>query len=155
MRNKKFRFALIGVGVLLIFLSVMIINDHRERNLGDLVKYKQGDFLMLGFTQGGIPEGKAFSWNNKDEEPADELIEFLSKYHVKRISKDEYPVYFGSDIDMFHFTITHRNANPVIMDVLEDKVHFYVGDYYEVLNGPIDMEWVAKYNEKYLNQYKE
>lgn len=152
MENRKFKYLIIGVIALVIFFSLKIINDYREKNLVDLVSYKPTDFLSLGIIvdKSAVPEDKAFEWFAKDKEPTDELLEFLGQYRVKKINEEEFNQSLNKGGE---FTISHSKVNPAIALLLENNVHIYVGDYYKVVNGPIDMEWLRNYNEKYSGLY--
>lgn len=156
MKNRKFRYLIIGIIAITIFFSLKIINDYRERNLVDLISYKPTDYYSLGFTKdrNNVAENKAFEWFSKDKEPTDELMEFLSQYRVKRINEESFNENLNNE-ELFEFTISHSNENPAIVWILENRVHIFVGNYYEVINGPIDMEWIRKYNEKYRELYGE
>jgi tRNA (adenine22-N1)-methyltransferase len=44
--------------------------------------------------------------------------------------------------------------NPAIVMSYGNSVHVLVGNYYEVVNGPIDMEWIRNYHEKYNAFYE-
>jgi len=53
------------------------------------------------------------------------------------------------------FDIYHSKAKPSIVRVYGNSVHILVGNYYEISNGPIDLEWIRKYNEKYNDLYED
>lgn len=156
MKSKKLKILGIGIIILAIFFSLKIINDYRERDLISLINYKPSDFLSLGVTLdiNGVQEGKGFEWFTKDKEPADELMEFLSQYSVKKINEDKFNEIRESR-ERIEFDIYHSKANPSIFGLYENNVHILVGNYYEITNGPIDMEWIRKYHEKNNNLYKE
>ncbi|SOC43877.1 hypothetical protein [Ureibacillus acetophenoni] len=148
MKNKKLWYLIAGIVVILIICSLKIVNDYRERNLVDLITYKPAEFYSLGFIKNEVPEYKAYSWFTKDKEPADELMDFLSQYRVKKISEEEFNQGMFS-VEKFEFTITHSKANPAIIFAYENVVHIVAGNYYEIENGPIDMEWITSFHAKY------
>lgn len=153
MMSKKSIYIIIAV---IIFFSLKTFNDYRERNLDDLISYKHGDFYSLGFTKDRemVPDNRADEWLTEEKQPVDELMEFLSQYRVKKVSEETFKEKINSE-ESFEFTITHSKANPSIVWVFENRVHILVGNYYEVKNGPIDMEWIKKYNKKYREEYEE
>ena len=155
MINKKFTYVTIGFIVVIAFLSLKVINDYRERDLDDVISYKPTYFFALGFTKdiNQLEEDKGYEWYTKDKEPIEELMEFLSQYRVKKISEEKYNEIRNSKIE-FEFTITHLKEKPAIVMSHGNSVHVLVGSYYEVVNGPIDMEWIRNYHEKYNAFYE-
>ena len=155
MKNRKLRYLIIGVVVIALYLSLKVITDHRERNLVDLINYKPTDFHSLGFIKDirQVPENKFYEWFTTDNEPTDELMEFLSQYRVKKINEEKFNESLN-EVEKFDFTITHLNANPAIVFLYEESAHIAVGNYYEIVNGPTDMEWVRNYHEKHRELYE-
>lgn len=153
-KNIKFRIGLILA--LTIFFSLKTFNDYRERNLVDLIGYKSSDYYSLEFTREGskITEGHFFDWFTKDKEPTNELLEFLSQYRVKKINEEKVTANLNNE-ERVEFYISHSKANPAIIWIRENDVHILVGNYYKVVNGPIDMEWIKNYNEKYKELYQQ
>lgn len=147
------KYLLIICSIFIFIFSFNLVNDHRERDLDDLIKYRNNDFHSIGFTKDLIPEGHAFEWWTEDEMAADELIQFLSQYQVVKINEEDYHSRFYEKSESFHFTIQHKEANPVILDVRDDVVHLYTGNYYEIVNGPVDMGWIHLFHLKYLEKY--
>lgn len=153
MKNKKLWYLIIGILAISLFYSLKLFNDYRERNLVDLISYKPAEFYSFGFIKNEVPEYKAYSWFTKDMEPADELMNFLSQYRAKKISEEEFnQSMFG--VEKFEFTITHSKANPAIVFAYENVVHIVAGNYYEIVNGPIDMEWINSFHAKYQGMYE-
>jgi penicillin V acylase-like amidase (Ntn superfamily) len=136
-------------------VSLKTFNDLRERNIDDLISYKPTDFYSIGFTKdrNNIPVDRWSEWWTNDRKPADELIEFLSQYRVKKVNEDAFNDHLNKD--SFEFTISNSDANPIIVHAVKGHVHILVGNYYEIVNGPIDIEWIRKYNEKHLKSYRE
>lgn len=155
MRKRKVVF-IISILAIAIFFSLKIINEHRERNLADLITYRSNDFQSLGFVLdiGEMTEGSGYEWLTQDKRPAEKLLEFLGKYQVKKIDEEEYQENVN-DLATVEFIISHVKANSSMVWVLEDRIHIFVGDYYKVVNGPVDMEWLKKYNEENKVLYAE
>lgn len=145
--------------MIMILFSLKLVNDYRERNLADLINYKQTDFNSLGFTAdwNNIQANNAYEWFTNDKEPADELLEFLSHYRVKKIKEKEFNrnLYKEDVFGEFEFTISHTKANPALVWVFENNVHILGKNYYKLVNGPVDIEWIKKYNDKYKEVYDE
>lgn len=152
MKNIRLRNLIIGIIVVIIIISLKTVNDYRERNLVDLIKYKSTDFLSLGFTTDGnkVQGNKGYEWFTEDKKPADELLEFLGQYRVKKINEEEFSGNLNKEeIFEFNFTISHSKAKPALVWVFGNKIHILSKGYYKVVNGPVEVEWIRRYNEKY------
>ena len=147
MKNNKFRYVALCFIVIIAFISIKAFTDSQERNLADVISYKSTDFYSFGFIKdiNKVPEDKGYEWFTKDMERTDELMEFLSQYRVKKVSEETFNVNRKNE-EKFEFTITHSKTNPAIVMAYESGVHVLVGSYYEVVNGPIDMEWIRNYH---------
>ncbi|MCG3086663.1 hypothetical protein [Sporosarcina cyprini] len=152
----KLRYVTIFIVAMAIFFSLKVFNEYRERNLVDVMRYKSSDFYALGVIKdvNEVPKDKGYEWYTKDKEPVNELLEYLGSYRVKKIKEEEFTAnqYQG---ERFEFTITHAKSNPSIVWIGANHVQVLVGNYYEVVNGPIDMEWIEEFNEKYKESYRE
>ncbi len=49
MKNKKLKYIISGILVLIVFISLRKINENRERNFDDLIPYKHRDFESFSF----------------------------------------------------------------------------------------------------------
>ncbi|MED3654952.1 hypothetical protein P4489_11615 [Heyndrickxia sporothermodurans] len=137
----------------LIIISFQFWNDHRERNLAELIRFNPHDFAYIGFTMNKIPENKTFEWITEKVKPANELIETIGMYRVIRITEKEYNKALSEE--KFEFTISHKTMPESIVFGTRNYLHILPGNYYKVLNGPIKMEWIRSYSEKYRKQYQE
>lgn len=128
---RKLRYVTILIVAMAIFFSLKVFNEYRERTLVDVMGYKSSDFYALGVIKNvnDVPKDKGYEWFTKD--------------------KDQYKD------ERFEFTITHAKSNPSIVWIGANYVQVLVGNYYEVVNGPIDMEWIEEFNEKYKESYRE
>lgn len=160
MKNKRLRFLIYTIIIFTLIFTFKTINEYRERNFADLINYKSKDNYLLSFTKDreNIAHGIGAEWWTNKKEPTNELIEFLSQYQVKKVNEETFKKHAFSYLnkkETFEFTITHMKKNPVIVFVSEDYAHIFVGDYYKIINGPIDMKWIKKFNEKNKELYTE
>ncbi|MFC7321660.1 hypothetical protein [Halobacillus campisalis] len=148
MQGRTRRYVIMAIIILGIFFSLKILNDYREKSLVDVISYHPGDYQSLGFTndRGNVSSDQVYEWWSYDKEPADELIEFLRQYRVKKIKYEKFEERLTKE-ESFEFAIRHSNANPVTGMVMENVIHMYNEDYYEVVNGPVNMEWIEEYSQ--------
>ncbi|MDE5415257.1 hypothetical protein [Alkalihalobacterium chitinilyticum] len=140
---KRKWFLIIGL-VIIIFFSINIFNDYRAKGLDDLISFNSTDFDSFVFNEGH----EHLEVRTDKKEHAEKLDDFLSQYRVKRMNDNEW----DSDVseeEGFMLTIYSKNK-PIMASIYERRVHFLnEGKYYNVLNGPIDMDWVNNYIQEY------
>lgn len=143
--KKKFR-----MGVMLgVFLVIVIAwgvntwNSNRVKDIGEMIDFNQNEFVSMELSYS--INGTNGEWSTESAETTKELIDFLSAYKVK---KDE-----GSNLlgDYLEIQINDTTSKPLLIHITEDKVHYLVGKYYKLLNGPINLKWV----EDYINRHNE
>lgn len=72
---------------------------------------------------------------------AEELMDFLSQYSVKKMKSSDWDTDVSNE-DGFYLVV--YGENPSVIGIFEERL---IADdaYYELVNGPIDMEWVEGY----------
>jgi hypothetical protein len=141
---KHKRYLLIGLAAIIIFFSIKIYNEYREKGLNDLISYDLSKFDYLVFNE-GIEQ---FQARTDQAEHAKKLNDFFRQYRVKKMRDDEW----NSDVSNergFNLTI-YTNGKPIIAHIYENRLLFLNdGNYYTIVNGPIDMEWIKSYMEEF------
>lgn len=158
MKTRKVKYVAIPLIIIIavvLFFALKILNDHRARDLVDLIGYDASDFQALGITMdwNEVAEDSAYEWFTENQEPANELIAFLSHYRVKRVDEQEFMDNL-EDGERMEITLSHKKGKTSMVWIHEEDIHILVGNYYEVINGPIDMAWLKSYNEKYKELYQ-
>ncbi|GLO65249.1 hypothetical protein MACH08_10330 [Oceanobacillus kimchii] len=79
------------------------------------------------------------------------MVEFLSQYQVKKINDRDW----NSDVSKeTGFMIEIRTENEVVMASIYENQLMSInnnGDYYKVVNGPIEIRWVYDYIKGFDN----
>lgn len=133
-----------GIIVIVLLFSWNVYDDHREKSLVDLISYQPSSFTMM--TAFGISD-----WRTEELEAVEELKGFLSKYRVKKIRDSEWDSNVSGE-EGFSFMI-HMEGKSTGASIYESRILSYnKSSYYKVLNGPIDMEWIESFKEKYGNE---
>lgn len=129
------------VGALLIWKTT---NDYKEKSLSDVINYDVSKFVHFAFEYRGHEND---SWISDDNKTFEELLNFLSKYEVKKVKY--------SDVDIKNkeegfgiFVLSKGKSDTDMYTFWENYVSVGGSNHYELLNGPIDMEWFKAYNEK-------
>lgn len=141
---KSKRYFVIGA-IILIFLSIKFYDDHRVKGLGDVIEYDINKFETLAFNEGYMD---SFDWRTDQKEHAEKLDDFLSQYLVKKMKDKEWNPDLSEEKG-FKMTI-YTKGDPIIAFIYEYRLLFLNEQhYYEVVNGPIDINWVESYVEKF------
>lgn len=126
-------------------ISTTFYNEYKEKNLTTLLGEEPTHVESLEFRLDGSEV-----WRNNSEEVFNELFDFLNQYQVKKISDSEW----NSDVSKetsFKLTV-YTESDIIIASVHEDRLSLLSnrnGGYYSVLNGPINIEWITNFNQKY------
>src|SRR5690606_38179317 len=130
-------FTTVMIMVPILLFAFMVFHDYKEKDLDDVIRFNTAevDYYMINDEKvtGETLHGKV-------------LKDFLSQYRVKKMKDREW----DSDVSKekgFRITI-YSNGKPISANIYENRLHFKnSGEYYTVLNGPIDVEWVEEYQE--------
>ncbi|MFS1511467.1 hypothetical protein VQL36_03375 [Chengkuizengella sp. SCS-71B] len=164
MKKKNFKNVFIGIVVILFLLFIFKnFNDYREGNLADLIIYEQEILFGLGFAEGSNKSPRSnwkSTWLEDDKETVEKLIDFLSQYQVKKINSKQYDEEFNQkdksvEEEIFEFEILHKGNTGTSMYLLGDRIHIRNKGYYDVLNGPIDSDWLSDFFKKIYERNKE
>ncbi|WP_422122438.1 hypothetical protein DHX103_11585 [Planococcus sp. X10-3] len=138
-----FKFVLAFIVILpLALITFSLYNEYGEKNLTKALSYDPSHVEIVQFM------GNSGAWKNNGNEAARELHDFFTQYDVKKMSDSDW----DSDVSReTGFTVTlYTKDDIIIASIYENRMQLLNdGNYYSVVNGPIDMEWVAAYNEKY------
>ena len=140
--TSLFVLLIVLVGALLVWKTT---NDYKEKKLSDIINYDATKFEGFAFEYRGDDNDV---WNNDGHKTFEELLNFLSKYKVKKVKntdvkvknkEDGFDIFVSvkgkSDADMYTFWENYVSSG-------------FDSDHYELVNGPIDMEWIKAFNEK-------
>ncbi|WP_339249946.1 hypothetical protein NSQ43_10425 [Sporosarcina sp. FSL W8-0480] len=131
---------MIGVIGVLLFFSWSVYDDHREKGLDELNTYQEDKFKAMEFN---------FSdWRIEEKEPVEELLEFLSQYRVKKMKDSEWNGNVSGEKGFV--VMVYLKDKTTGASIYENRIlSFNKTSYYKVLNGPIDMEWIEAFEDKY------
>ncbi|OCA81685.1 hypothetical protein A8F94_22780 [Bacillus sp. FJAT-27225] len=142
MKNR--RYLLIGLAGIIIFFSIKMYNDYKEKGLNDLIGSDLSEFDYLVFNE-GVEQYQA---RTDQADHAKKLNDFFSQYRVKRMKDDEWNPDVSNERG-FNLTI-YENGKPIIAHIYENRLLFLNdGNYYTVVNGPIDMDWIKRYTNQF------
>lgn len=130
-------FTIFVVAIIIVPMTLYIfqtIDDHREKSLDKIIQFnaKKVEYAEVDY-----------EWYVDDVVELEALNELVGQYRIKKIEEHAYdPV--GSKEEGFDLVI-HKSGKPVWVSIYENVImDKNKGYYYEVLDGPIDMEWFDK-----------
>ena len=141
MKKKSIRYLLFGMIGIALFISLKTFHDYSEKNLDEVIQYKPNNFISLTIRD----KSGDVEWTTYNKDAVEKLLTFLSNYRVKKISDRAYDDGGLSSDKRFEIIIKHSKAANLFALIQEDEVHIYKKGYYQVLNGPIDMHWVKRF----------
>ena len=130
---KKNKIILIGIASAILLLIFNHYMENREKRLDVLIDYDLTDFEALIIN---------YQFISQDKKHAEQLIEFMSHYRVKKMKDREWDSNVAGEKG-FDVVFQSKKDNPVIVHIYENRMIFLNGgDYYHILNGPVDTTWV-------------
>ncbi|CAM5222235.1 hypothetical protein UACE39S_03384 [Ureibacillus acetophenoni] len=137
--EKRWNF-IIFLAIIVMIPIMMIFNENREKGLDEVIQFqtKNVDYIMFG---------NDFENRTVQEKHAEELKELLSQYRVKKMNDSEW----NQDVSKekgYQITI-YSKGKPIIASIYENRIlSVNRGNYYHVLNGPIDLTWFDELYEE-------
>ena len=130
----KKRGLFVVASIIVIFIAYNIYDEHREKALDELIGFSPTNFHMMEFNYDS-------HLRVEDRMKAEELMDFLSQYSVKKMKSSDWDTDVSNE-DGFYLVV--YGENPSVIGIFEKRL---IADdaYYELVNGPIDMEWVEGY----------
>ncbi|TFD99447.1 hypothetical protein [Jeotgalibacillus salarius] len=143
--KRMFKFSLAFMMVLPVALVAgTIYNEYREKNLTNVLDYSPEHVEVMLLDS----EVSSVQWEVSHAKAAKELFDFLKQYDVKKMRMTEWDTDVSEE-SRFVFTIYTKN-DIIGASVYENRLILYnEGEYYSVTNGPVDIEWMADYRDRY------
>ncbi|MED4128359.1 hypothetical protein [Shouchella miscanthi] len=130
----------------IVCLSIKLVYYYEERSLESLIYYNEDDVMIMAVTTDitKVEQANGYEFYLEDLEQMEKLMEFLSAYQVKRVSQTHYQrqLLYGTQQQIF---VSHYSHTPSVAFIGEAGVHLVDDGTYQVMNGPIDMKWLAEF----------
>lgn len=141
---------MIGIICVVLMYSWNVYDDHREKRLDELFTYQDSNFNALVFMG---PD-----WRTEERGSVEDLMEFLSQYRVKKMSDSDWDSEWDRNVSGekgFSFMIYSKDKGTGASIYKNRLMSYNNPSYYQVLNGPIDMEWIKLFRGKYAHDLPE
>ncbi|WP_433750337.1 hypothetical protein [Falsibacillus pallidus] len=153
MKNKKWKYVLLCLALWFVVIGLKIYDIYRVKGLDEAISFEKRDMIYMGFTKDRrlVKDNQFYEWTTKDPDTAADLMDFLSQYKVKKEPEGGFINHLNEG-EYFELNISNRKGKAIIVHFLENDVHVFVGHYYKVLNGPIDMDWIKEFSDKHKEE---
>lgn len=140
----KFRGFLLTV-LLILGAHAMIesLQTDKEIALSDLLYSMSDPYTSLILTKPNTAVAPANTWVVDDAQEIDELLSFLEHYNVRKLKPEEIDV--DDDQDQFIIDLIDHAGNTVSIFVNEDLIVQNSMRYYEIVDGPLDVDWFIQF----------
>lgn len=125
------------------YAMIQSFHDYDEKEFAILLDSMKTPFIKLNFTQpptfGSIPE----TWNVNDETVIESLLDFLKEYHVRKLKPGE--INKADEINQFSINLSDEKGNKISIFANENLIIQNSSLYYEIVDGPLDVEWIVQF----------
>lgn len=134
-------------GLLLLALMIggayMMIQSYSQDEIAfnEILYSMNAPFNSLIFTKPS--ENGTASWVVDEQSEIEALLSFLQNYHVRKLTPEEVNVY--DDVNHFSIRLQDENGRELSIMLSEDLIIQDSILYYEVVDGPLDVEWLLTF----------
>lgn len=115
--------------------------QQEEKPFTEILYAMNAPFNSLTFTK---PTGDGTeSWVVDEQAEIEALLNFLQNYHVRKLKPEEINVY--DDVNQFSIRLEDENGRELSIMLSEDLIIQDSLLYYEVVDGPLDAEWLLSF----------
>lgn len=123
------------------FMMVQSIEESNENSVTELLESMNQPFHSLIFTKPQTYHSNAQKWVANDPSEIEILITFLQNYHVRKLNSTDIDI--EDDIEEFSISLEDRTGKMITIIITEDLIIQNSNLYYEIVDGPLDIEWLV------------
>lgn len=132
--------ALMIGGAYMMFQSYQ---EYDQKEFAEILYPMNAPFNSLIFTKPSTTGGGMDSWIVDDEEEIEIFLSFLQNYHVRKLKPEEINVY--DDVNHFSISLQDDNGKTISIMLSEELIIQDSILYYEVVDGPLDIDWLLAF----------
>lgn len=121
----------------ILIIGMVLHNEFKEKSLSQAIDFDQDDFELLIFHP-----RSSFQFHTDQVDAADELIEFLDQYKVKRIRERDWDFNFSDEKAISFDLLIDDGA--IMADIMEERLRINQKPYI-LTNGPVDIDWIERF----------
>ena len=125
------------------FAMIQSIQDYQEQEFTDLLSSMNAPFNSLVFSKPSDDGNGTETWVVDEAEEIETFLNFLQNYHVRKLKPEE----INPHDNVNHFSISLKDENGSIISIMlsEDLIIRNSLLYYEVVDGPLDIDWLVQF----------
>lgn len=125
------------------YVMMQSIKDYEEKEFTDLLGSMNAPFNSLIFSKPSADGPGTETWVVDEVEEIETFLNFLQNYHVRKLKPEE----INPHDDVNHFSISLKDENGSIISIMisEDLIIRNSLLYYEVVDGPLDIDWLVQF----------
>lgn len=140
MRMRAFLLIAILIGG--TYMMLQSIDDDKEKGFFELLD-SQITFDTLIFNKPPIFGTDPRTWIIRDEEQIQSLLHFLEQYHFRQLSPNE--IVPDDEIERFTIILQSEKGHSISVIVTEDLIIQNSELYYEIVDGPLNVDWLVHF----------
>lgn len=122
---------------------IQTIQDYKEKEFVELLSSMNAPFNSLIFTKPSPVGPGAETWTVDEANEIENFLGFLQNYHVRKMKPEEINPH--DDVNHFSISLQDENGNIISIMVSEDLIIQNSLLYYEVVDGPLDIDWLVQF----------
>ena len=134
---------LIAVMIMGTYAMIQLFLGYDKKEVTKVLGVTESPFSLLTFSEPSLSGATPKIWNVDDASEIESLLEFLQDYHVRKLKPNK--INRVDNIDQFKINLTDKNGNNFSIVVNEDLIIQNSSLYYEVVDGPIDVDWIVQF----------
>lgn len=140
---KMRAFLLIAILIGGVYTMMQSFSDYNEKQFKDLLSTTNQTFTTILFTKQSISGSTIETWHVEDHQEIDSLLDFLQEYHVRKLKPEE--INTNDDTEQFSIQLQDEKGNSLSIIVNENLIIQNSSLYYEIVDGPLDAEWLVHF----------
>ena len=136
-------FLLIAILIGGSYTIMQSFSDYNEKPFTDLLSAMNPSSNLLLFTKPSTSGNSSETWHVDDHSEIDSLLNFLQGYHVRKLKPEE--INTNDETEQFSIQLQDEDGNTLSILVNENLIIQNSILYYEIVDGPLDTEWLVHF----------
>lgn len=134
---------LIAIMIMGTYSMIQVFLGYDKKEVTKVLGNPDSHFSVMTFSEPSLSGAAPKIWNVDDESEIESLLEFLQDYHVRKLKPEK--INKIDDINQFIINLTDKNGDNFNIIVNEDLIIQNSSLYYEVIDGPLDVDWLVQF----------
>ncbi len=134
---------LIAIMIMGSYAMIQLLLGYDKKEVLEVLDPTKSPFSLLTISEPSLSGADPKIWVIEDESEIESLLEFLQDYHVRKLKPEK--INRIDDINQFIINLIDENGDNFSIVVNEDLIIENSSLYYEVVDGPIDVDWIVQF----------